>query len=156
MVEIDVRPMTTIECDEWLPQFITSYAHDQARWGGWSEERALEIARAQVRGMLPDGAATAGHRLLIAEDDGRRVGVVWLRVSEDPDDTSAYLCGVEVDAELRGRGYGRAIMVEAEREARRAGATAMRLSVFADNASARGLYESLGFAVTEVVMLKKL
>lgn len=47
-------------------------------------------------------------------------------------------------------------MLAGEVFARQHGATSVRLNVFADNAVARRLYDSMAFAVTDMVMVKSL
>jgi glycosyltransferase involved in cell wall biosynthesis/GNAT superfamily N-acetyltransferase len=54
--------------------------------------------------------------------------------------------GIGVRAECRRRGYGRQMMAWLAEEAERRGAAHIRLRVHPDNASARRLYESLGYA----------
>jgi glycosyltransferase involved in cell wall biosynthesis/ribosomal protein S18 acetylase RimI-like enzyme len=54
--------------------------------------------------------------------------------------------GIGVRAECRRRGYGRQMMAWLAVEAERRGADRIRLRVHPDNASARRLYESLGYA----------
>lgn len=61
-----------------------------------------------------------------------------------------------IDADKRGRGFGRMAMVLGEEYARAQGAHALGLSVFGFNTGARGLYESLGYETTSVKMLKRL
>jgi ribosomal protein S18 acetylase RimI-like enzyme len=83
------------------------------------------------------------------------VGVLWLGLSY-PRDDSVWIYDIEVDAEHRGKGFGRLLLAAAEEEARRAGATAMGLQVFGANAVARGLYESAGYEPVSIVMRKPL
>ena len=57
----------------------------------------------------------------------------------------ARLYSVAVDPEARGLGLARLLMASAEAEARRRGASALRLEVRLDNAAAIRLYEALGY-----------
>ncbi len=83
--------------------------------------------------------------------DGRPAGVLWTgRVELEPGRWAAYVYDIEVDGEQRGHGYGRALMLLAERVAREAGETLLGLHVFADNTPAVRLYESLGYRTTHV------
>lgn len=59
----------------------------------------------------------------------------------------AYVHGVVVDAQQRGRGLGLAIMERLEENLRQAGVAGVQLQVIIDNASARRLYERLGYRV---------
>ncbi|MEO5806567.1 GNAT family N-acetyltransferase [Devosia sp.] len=60
-------------------------------------------------------------------------------------DGIAFLLNVVVDEDMRGLGYGRAIMHAGLNWAGQQGATTAALQVQADNARAVGLYSSLGF-----------
>jgi len=82
--------------------------------------------------------------------------LVWVELSERSDGPSAFVCDVQVAEELRGRGYGRAVMLAAEEACRERGATSVRLNVFGSKHVARGLYERLGFETTSVQMRKNL
>jgi len=55
----------------------------------------------------------------------------------------------------RGKGFGRAIMAEAERMLKQAGCPKINLQVRASNRAAIGFYERLGYRVDEVVSLGK-
>jgi ribosomal protein S18 acetylase RimI-like enzyme/glycosyltransferase involved in cell wall biosynthesis len=57
--------------------------------------------------------------------------------------------GIFVDAEAQRRGIGRRLTEWTVKEARRRGAAAVRLSVYASNAAALALYDALGFVETD-------
>ena len=57
--------------------------------------------------------------------------------------------GIFVDHASHGRGVGRQLTTWTIERARLQGCPAMRLSVYADNAAARGIYDSLGFRERE-------
>ena len=73
---------------------------------------------------------------------GRLRGFVLARLAAD----EAEILTVAVDAALRGRGIGRALLTETLRQAGNAGARAMFLEVDEHNAPAIALYRRLGFA----------
>jgi ribosomal protein S18 acetylase RimI-like enzyme len=114
------------------------------------------MATKQFGDLLPAGVETAEHHLLVGVVDGPEVGMLWLKIPTTPEPVVAFVYGVEVDEPMRGRGYGRAIMLAAESYAREHGAATIRLHVFGDNTVARGLYESLGYETTNVNMAKSL
>lgn len=154
-MDVQLRPMTEAECAEWMPHAISSYAEDHIRMGSMPADKAHELAAKQFAELLPDGPNTARHDLLVAEDGGERVGIVWLNMPENAGGT-VFVYDVEVDEDKRGQGYGRAIMVAAEEHGRQGGAGAIRLHVFGDNVAARRLYESLGYEATNINMAKPL
>lgn len=137
---------------------IAAYAAQQVAAGLADVVLAKRRAEAQMDELLPDGVATKGMRLLIAEcDSGALIGHVWLgleRPSSPPG--TAWLYGIEVVDHERGKGYGRALLSAAEEAARSNGASAMGLNVFASNPVARHIYDSSGYAITAQQMQKPL
>ena len=83
------------------------------------------------------------HPLVAVE--GEMVGVLAL---VDEGSTWA-LRSFMVDARFQGRGYGRAVVLEALSYVRARGGAALRLTVHPTNAPAIALYESLGFEYGE-------
>jgi len=88
------------------------------------------------------GSDSAG--VLVADRDGAVIGaaVVFFHAAH----RIARLYSISVAPEARGEGVGDALLVAAERLARRRHATAMRLEVRTDNAPAQRLYERHGYA----------
>jgi diamine N-acetyltransferase len=78
---------------------------------------------------------------------GAIVGFVMWAV--DPDDDSGWIGGLVIGRQHQQRGYGRAaVLALLERLRREQGCTSAALSYAPDNAAARALYASLGFAET--------
>jgi ribosomal protein S18 acetylase RimI-like enzyme len=102
--------------------------------------------------LLPDGSATPGHHFWYAYDGDRRVGFLWVKVTRD----AAFVYNVAVEPDVRRQGYGRAIMLAAERWCQDDALTRIGLHVFAQNTGARALYEQLGFTETGRNMAKDL
>jgi len=149
--------MTPDEYDAWLPNSIEEYAAEHARAGSRPADKSLEMAHEEFQKLLPHGLATPEHHLLVGHVDGAPVGFLWLRIPPaGPGSVDAFVYNVEVDPDQRGKGYGRGLMEGAEVYARDQGATAIRLHVFGHNTVARSLYESLGYATTNVNMVKPL
>ncbi len=154
-MDVVLRPMTEAEYADWVTSAISSYADDHIRMGSMPADKAHDMATKQFAELLPDGPHTARHDLLVAEDAGERVGLLWLNMPERAGDM-VFVYDVEVDQSKRRQGYGRAIMLAAEEHGRQAGASSIRLHVFGDNTTARRLYESLGYEATNIHMAKPL
>jgi len=98
------------------------------------------------------------HALLIADDDGERVGFL-LMLFDVPDEVTlteqAFVAYMAVEPFARERGVGHALLDAAQAHATAHGLRFVSLMVTDDNAPARALYESAGF-VTERRMLTKI
>lgn len=148
--------MTPEEYVDWYPVAVSEYAEGHIKAGSMPAETAHELAAKQFADLLPDGLETAAHHLLVGDADGERVGILWLNIPVKGEAVNAFVYDVEVEADQRGKGYGRAMMVGAETYARDQGAAMIKLHVFGDNTVARALYSSLGYAETNVNMAKPL
>ncbi len=86
-------------------------------------------------------------RYYIGLDRGKIVALAMLRGWDEGFEIPSF--GICVDRRYRRRGIGRAMTQFSIAAARALGATSIRLSVYASNARAIGLYEGLGFHETE-------
>ena len=149
-------PMTQPEFDSFLERLIPDYAADNVRAGYWGEDEALEKSRKQTMSLLSDGLQTKNHYLYTLYDDDEAVGVIWLRAELDRPIKTGFIFDVVVEEKFRGKGYGRQIMLLVEEKARELGIKSIGLHVFAYNNVAKNLYESIGYEVSSLNMLKSL
>ncbi|MFF6778079.1 GNAT family N-acetyltransferase [Streptomyces sp. NPDC012637] len=150
------RPVTEEEFAEWSARSMDAFARS---WidRGVPEEQARAKAEDSRRRFLPQGLATPGVTVMAAVRDERVVGYLWSgRIELEPERWTGFVYEVEVAEEQRGRGYGRGLMLVAERAALAAGETLLGLHVFAGNTTAIGLYESLGYRTTHLNSAKTL
>ncbi|MEU0276166.1 GNAT family N-acetyltransferase [Streptomyces sp. NPDC006307] len=155
---VTVRPMSEAEFQEWYATAEEAFAREwTAR--GVPEAQARAASETSHRTSLPDGLATEGTAFHVAVRDGGTVaGHIWTgRRAPDPGgEPVAYVYDIEVAEGHRGQGYGRALMLAAERTAHAWGLRRIGLHVFAGNTPAARLYESLGYATTHVHAFKPL
>jgi ribosomal protein S18 acetylase RimI-like enzyme len=110
-----------------------------------------------VRRHPPAGRETPGHEFrTIVTDADEAVGVVWIAPQREIGSGAAFIYDILIDAEQRGRGYGRAAMQALEPLARSLGYDRIQLHVFGHNAVARKLYTSVGYVETDVQMEKRI
>ncbi|MEY9950057.1 GNAT family N-acetyltransferase [Kitasatospora sp. GAS1066B] len=156
--DLTIRPIDGADFTEWLAGTKAEYrAH--LRTAGLTEAQAQERCEADHTHLLHQGHATQGVVLRHLVAGGRPVGSLWvaLRDGRLPDGTAlAWVMTVEVDAAERGKGYGRELMLAAERECLAAGVDALGLNVYSANQVAIALYESLGYRTTRRVLAKSL
>lgn len=151
-----LRPMTPAEFDAYRRRSVASYGEELAGSGAMGAAEAAAESERQFARFLPEGADTAGMRLLLVLDDaGARAGVLWVGPHPRRGD-AGWVYDIEVDEDRRGQGFGRRAMLAAEGVCREAGWSALGLNVFGPNTSARGLYDSLGYEVVSTTMLKPL
>ena len=96
--------------------------------------------------------------LLVAEDEGRPVGFVFLEHHTDyfTGRRHGHLGMIAVTDAAQGRGAGAALLAAAEDWARAQGYDTLTLNVFDGNARARRAYERAGYQVETLRYLKRL
>jgi ribosomal protein S18 acetylase RimI-like enzyme len=149
-------PMTKLEYDEYLKHLIPDYAADNVRAGYWDESEALEKSRQQIGTLLPEGLQTKDHYIYTLVDGEQTVGMIWMKAELGRAVKSGFIFDVMVAEEFRGKGYGRQLMLLIEEKARELDLKSIGLHVFAYNKVAKNLYESLGYEVSSLNMIKKL
>ncbi|WP_446664438.1 N-acetyltransferase family protein [Flexivirga sp. B27] len=147
-----VRPVTDAELPDFISTTMREYADQKHRMGGVPLEQAVAESEAESEQYFPGGRLSEGHAVFIATDDaGARVGRLWM-APRGVDKDTAFIYDIEVQADQRGKGYGRALMREAEKWSRDNGYQTLALHVFGGNDIAINLYRSLGFITTDVMM----
>jgi ribosomal protein S18 acetylase RimI-like enzyme len=149
-------PMTQSEFDAFLERDIPAYAAENVRAGYWDESEAPEKSRKEHESLLPRGLRTKDHYLYTVHDEKQAVGMIWLRAEMDRPKKSGFIFDLEIDEKFRGKGYGKQAMLLIEAKAHELGLRSIALHVFAYNDVARNLYESLGYEVSSLNMIKNL
>ncbi|HEY2355666.1 MAG TPA: GNAT family N-acetyltransferase [Gaiellaceae bacterium] len=155
-MSLSLRPLTNDEFESWFPRMRDRYAEDMARDAGVDPERAAATAAGQMDALFPGPAPSPEQLVYVLEEDGARVGELWLCNREDGPQPALFIYFIGIDEAHRGKGYGKAAMELAESEARRLGLNRVALSVFGKNTVARNLYRSLGYEENGVAMSKTL
>lgn len=155
---VKLAPMSREEFDAYVEHAVPSYAAAHAKAGNWSEEEALAKARKAYEDSLPDGLETKNHFLYTITDaeNATKIGVLWFMVDDSGPSRTAFLYELRVWEEFQRRGYGRAAMIEMERELERRQVGRVSLHVFGYNSVAIDLYRSLGYTIADLIMAKKL
>jgi ribosomal protein S18 acetylase RimI-like enzyme len=117
-----------------------------------AQQAADELAATMLANRTDDA-----HRFLVGVgDSGSVVGRLWFKLEERPDGLHSVGYDFSVNEELRGAGYGRAMLAAMRRFHLDHGARSMSFIVYGYNTRAKKLYESIGYEVTQVQLRKKL
>lgn len=156
-MNLRLRPMTHEEVSSWMDTAREAFAVERME-AGEPEQAARHIADAQYADYFPGGRPAHRHELMVLEEDGARVGMVWVGPHPRRPEASeaAWLYNIEIDRDRRGRGFGRAALRLVEAHLGRSGITELGLNVFGHNEVARRLYATAGYREAAVTMVKKL
>lgn len=80
--------------------------------------------------------------------------MIWYALRE-AENNKAFIAENFINENARGQGYGKAAMLAVEAQAKERGLKSIELHVFGFNDTAIGLYRSLGFESTDIIMAKK-
>ena len=165
-VQLTLVPLTDEEYADFAERQVVEYARQNVNAGEWTPEEALEKARTAEADLLADTLRVRGHTFFKGVDEqGTRAGWLWIAPAPsflplDPA-RSRWLSQITVEEELRGRGYGRALLDALHRHLQAVGVQEVWLRVFDWNTVARRLYESAGYELvrqfpTDAHMKKRL
>jgi len=130
MSEPNLRPATVADAPAVTACVCEAYLHYIERIGK------------QPRPMLDDyREVIASSQVHVAERDGRIVGTIVLKVTEE----GFFIDNVAVRPSVKGAGVGRLLLELAEREARRHGYDSIYLSTHERMVENRALYARIGY-----------
>ncbi|MEW2527587.1 GNAT family N-acetyltransferase [Streptomyces sp. NPDC047071] len=144
---VTARPMTPAEYPDWLTSEKAAYVGDIVRAGVLDPEEAVRKADQDFAKLIPEGLATPDNTFLVLEAAGEQIGTGWLKHGHLPEVTYGY--SLYVQAQHRGKGYGRAAMVAGEQATLAAGDSTLMFTVWGGNEVAMNLYTSGGYQVIE-------
>lgn len=149
--------MSGKEYNVWAPRSQASYAADKMKANRLTKAEAEKIAHDDFKQMLPDGLGSKDNFLFAAKDESQKIiGFIWFCVRGAEGNRRAFVCDVIVEENYRGKGFGKKIMLLAEKEAQSQGLRRIGLHVFGFNETAIHLYKSLGYTTTDLTMEKDL
>ena len=106
---------------------------------------------------LREAAGEPNEGLFVLEAEGQVRGFLWVAVvSSLVNPWSGYLKNLYVAPELRGQGWGRALLAHADEWLRARGVARVELDCTVGNERAQHLYESCGYEATRLRMAKRL
>jgi ribosomal protein S18 acetylase RimI-like enzyme len=155
---IELLLMDEGQYEKYLEADLPRYAAENVRAGFWSEAEALGKAKETYARYLPQGIETPGQYLYLIRnrDEGQEVGIVWIGAQPGEVARAGFIYNLYIEEGFRRRGYARATMLAIEGVACEMGWSSLGLHVFGHNRAARDLYESLGYEVRSMNMIKSI
>ncbi len=152
-----LSPMSDLFFVQFLENMADDYARENVKSGRWPEENARARSRGEIARLLPQGTATPDNYLFeIKTHNDTTAGYIWFAVSERQGERSAFIYEVSVYEEFRRQGHARAAFLQLEEKVRELGLQSIGLNVFYHNSAAQALYRGLGYAPTNLTMVKAL
>ncbi|GED66007.1 GNAT family N-acetyltransferase [Lysinibacillus sp. FSL M8-0216] len=148
---ISLKPMNHEEFKQYISYAIEDYAKDKIASGNWSEDEAIDLSRESFERLLPNGEKTENNHLSSIFHDDILVGMIWIS-QKTPNE--GFIYDFVIFEQYQGQGYGKKAMKEAEIIAKQLGMNKIGLNVFGHNKIARGLYEKMGYEITNITMAK--
>ena len=144
------------EYDFWYQRTLVNYARDKERANGLTPSEAKELAEGTMARLLAKGVDTPDQYLRVLKAGGQLIGFYWLAAIGKPGNRKGFIYDIVIEDEQQGKGFGRAAMLLIEKQACELNLKSVGLHVFAFNERAIGLYRSLNYEVTDLVMEKSL
>lgn len=152
-MKIELRSMIQSEFEVFMARSVPDYAKDKMVAENLTHEEALEKSQAQFNTLLPDGLKTKNNYFYTFTDQSQKsIGCVWLAAR----DKDVFIYDLYLDQNQRGKGLGAQMMQLIDEQVKQLGFDAIRLHVFGHNKVAIKLYQSAGYTVTNMHMMKKL
>ena len=152
---IELKELTEEEIAPYFQELWEAYRAELIA-AGFSQGYAEENVETNKKAVFPNGVLQPGNFIFYAFSGNDRVGKLWLTTATRDGKVDWSIYDIETFSEFRGKGFGRQIMVEAEKFVRDSGGDSISLSVFGNNTAARNLYESLNYETIRVGMKKSL
>ncbi len=153
----NLAPMGLFEYEKYIEESLQEFKRQLLIAGDKNEQEAEENTRKQIIDILPDGIKTKGHYFFnIMGENNRKIGNLWLAVKDgDEGLPTVFIYDIMIDAEFRGKGYGKKTLSAVEEFAREHKANSIFLHVFTHNQIAFDLYKKVGYRVVKEFKDKK-
>lgn len=136
-------------------KIVKLYAEESVISGRWTNEEALEKASEETRNLLLDEEKTKDHYLFWIINDDVIIGYIWVGMIGS-DKNEAFVFGLEIEENERGKGYGKDTMRLIEEVLKNKAISSIRLHVYDSSKIAVNLYNSIGFETVSRIMRKSI
>jgi ribosomal protein S18 acetylase RimI-like enzyme len=101
---------------------------------------------------------TKGNYLLVLQHKPTQdvIGTIMLRPAQYETDMVGLLGFLHIVPKYQRKGYGKALVLDAEHVAKKMGCNLVRLSVLGENTNAKHFYDAMQYSCTQVLMAKSI
>lgn len=151
---ITLKPMNKEEFQLYISIAIEDFAKDKVTSGNWGEDEAIDLSSKEFSRLLPKDEKSELNYLYSIFQDQQVVGMIWIAQTSTSNPDEGFIYDFIIYEPHQGQGYGKQAMKETEIIAKELGMNKIGLHVFGHNKVARGLYEKLGYEITNIKMVK--
>lgn len=153
---MQMMKMDESEFKKFYDRSLLEFAKQHAEDTGSALEDCLIKAKAAINKHLPDGINTKDHYVYHLKNESLQpVGYLWFGIRGESKQKNVFIYDILVEESFRGRGYSKIILKWLESETKSLGINEISLHVLGYNHTARSLYDSFGFEITNLYMSKK-
>jgi ribosomal protein S18 acetylase RimI-like enzyme len=150
-----LTPMARERFADWIVSSQRDYAASLVSTGETPTQAAAHAQRSSDE-SFPGGVLLPNHHVFDVVNDDSIVGYLWIGPMSDGALETWWIWDIQISAEHRGQGLGRAAMALAEDAVKGFGGSSIGLNVFRYNTAALHLYESVGYETRSHRMFKAL
>lgn len=121
-----------------------------------NSEEAFQKASEEFSKYCLQGLQTENQFFYNLTLENKVAGYIWFAIRERNRKKRVFINDIFVEEPFRGRGLSKFMMSWLERKANELGFKEIGLHVLGDNLVARGLYEKMGYSITNLDMAKTL
>ncbi|WP_186673589.1 GNAT family N-acetyltransferase [Sporosarcina sp. BP05] len=151
---ITLQPMNQEEFKQYISYAIEDFAKDKIASGNWSEDEAIALSKESFEKELPENEKTKNNHLFSIFQNEILVGMIWVLQKKPKIPNEGFIYDFLIFDQYQGQGYGKKAMKELEIISKGLGMNKIGLHVFGHNKIARGLYEKMGYEITNITMSK--
>lgn len=148
--------MNQQEFQQYINRAIDDYAKDKVASGNWKEDEAINLSKESFDRLLPKNEKSEFNYLFSIFNSEQIVGMIWIAQKSLAKKDEGFIYDFTIFEKYQGLGYGKGAMRELEQIAKDLGMKKIGLHVFGHNKVAQGLYENLGYEITNITMEKLL
>ena len=151
---VTLKKMNKESFQQYITTAIEDYAKDKVASGNWAEEEAIHLSKESFTRLLPKEEESKFNYLFSIFNAQKIVGMIWIAQESPTNIEEGFIYDFLIFEEYRGMGYGKEAMKALEEIVKELGMKKIGLHVFGHNKVAQGLYEKMGYKITNISMEK--